>query len=226
MTIGGTGAGEGNVIAFNKGAGVFVGYTSLGTIRAESDPRQLDLLATAPEPIGARDAGYRSRRIHRRIGRGRAHRQRPRRRGHGAQRLSELSADLFGRFDFRRGSRTAGARRSRAASTASRTPTFDARLLLERRPASAARRDFLEGRTYLGSSVRDDRRRPATRRSTPCFRWSLEPPERSSPRRRRIRRGTPRSSRSASSSRRTPVPGRRRARESACPVSISSPARR
>src|SRR5262249_9796014 len=33
VTIGGTGAGEGNVIAFNAGAGVFVAYANNGTIR-------------------------------------------------------------------------------------------------------------------------------------------------------------------------------------------------
>ena len=147
VTIGGTGAGEGNVIAFNKGAGVFLGYTSLGSIRRESDPWQLDLLRTT-RTLGARDAGYRSRRILRRIGRGRAHGQRPRRRRHGAERLSELSDDLLGRFDaVRRRARRSQGRLNSLANTQFDLDFYSNAACLGRP------QDFLEGRTYLGSSV-------------------------------------------------------------------------
>jgi len=66
VTIGGINAGEGNVIAFNKGAGVFLDYTSLGTIRQNpirgnsiySNHQDPNALATQGIDLGESSGGF------------------------------------------------------------------------------------------------------------------------------------------------------------------------
>ncbi len=91
VTVGGIGPGEGNVIAFNAGAGVFL-YPTVP--RPVHDPRQFDLFEP-PESGLRRDAGHRSRRAGQPVGW--RDRKRPRRRRHGSERSPELPDHHLGR---------------------------------------------------------------------------------------------------------------------------------
>ena len=143
MTVGGTGAGEGNVIAFNAGAGIFI-YPQGATSPVRCTIRGNSIHSNHQNPAFGEMHGDRPRRE--RQPAGRRDKERPRRRRHRTEPPSELPDHRLGRAV------SAGGRHDdhgKLNSEPSTTYTLD----FYSNPACVGRpQDFLEGRTWLGST--------------------------------------------------------------------------
>ncbi len=150
VTVGGTGAGEGNVIAFNKGAGVFLGYTSLGTIRRNpirgnsiySNHQNPSALATQGIDLGESSGGS----------------------GAGGLTVNDLGDADTGPNDYQNFPLISSAVSTFGEAPGGGSTTIEGRLnslantqfdldFYSNDGCLGRPQDFLEGRTYLGSSV-------------------------------------------------------------------------